>query len=182
MAIKNDMEYLVKAEVRKYRENCKTDQIFCRCPLCEADIFALALNHLPPRYCHEKNFGFTASQGLGNDVKKAVVLAVEKVNRRPRHRPGKPPPAADEVRMENYAMKIGDKVISAVLAPGSAACACGQCQADALAYALNRYPPKYGVSYGGRESYQANYEDFIRHEIGQALTRAAAVVRERPHH
>ena len=182
MAIKNDMEYLVKAEVRKYRDNCGADQIFCRCPLCEADIYAFALNHLPPRYCHEKNFGFTSSQGFGNDVRKAVVLAVEKVSRRPKHRPGKPPPSENEVRMENYAMKIGDKVVGAVLSPDAAPCACGQCQADVLAYALNRYPPKYGVSYGGRESYQANYEDFIRHEISQALTQAMAVVRQRPHH
>ena len=42
-------------------------------------------------------------------------------------------------------------------------------------HALNRYPPKYGVSYAGRESYQANYEDFIRHEIAQAISPAGAV-------
>jgi competence protein ComFB len=182
LVIKNDMEYLVKAEVRKYREKCGADKVFCRCPLCEADIYALALNHLPPRYCQEKNFGFTATQGFGDDVRKAVDIAVQKVNRRPKHRPGKPPPSDNEVRLENYALKIGDKVVGTVLSPESAACGCGQCQADLLAYALNRYPPKYGVSYGGRESYQANYEDFIRHEVSQALTQAIAVIRERPHH
>jgi hypothetical protein len=88
----------------------------------------------------------------------------------------------DDIRLDNFAQKIGSSLVGTIMSPGSAACACDQCQADALAYALNRYPPKYGVSYGGRESYQANYEDFIRHEIGQALVQAMAVVREHPHH
>lgn len=182
MAIKNDMEFHVRAEAKRRRERSEKENGACWCSLCETDVLALALNQLPPRYCHEKNFGCTSAQGFGNDVRSAVARAIQKVSQRPKHRPGKPPSHIGDLRMENYAQKIGNALVGRVISADSPACACDQCQADALAYALNRYPPKYGVSYGGRESYQANYEDFIRHEIGQALTRALAVVQERPHH
>lgn len=182
MAIKNDMEYLVKAEVQRQRERSAKGDESCWCSLCEMDIFALALNQLPPRYCHERNFGCTASQGYGEVVRSAVARAVQKVSRRPKHRPGRPPSLVDDIRMENFAQKVGTTLVRAAHSPEASVCVCDQCQADALAYALNRYPPKYGVSYGGRESYQSNYVDFIRHEIGQALTKAMAVVRLHPHH
>ena len=182
MAIKNDMEFLVRTEVQRRLERSGGNDDVCWCPLCEFDILALALNQLPTRYCHEKNFGCAASQGFGNDVRNAVARAIQKVSRRPKHRPGRPLSGNEDIRMVNYAQTIGGALVGAVLSPESSACACDQCQADTLAFALNRYPPKYGVSHGGRESYQENYADFIRHEIGQVLVQAAAVVRERPHH
>lgn len=182
MSIKNDMEFLVKTEIQRRRMRSGEEHDVCWCSLCEMDIFALALNQLPPRYCHEKNFGCAASQGFANDVRNAVARAVQKVSRRPKHRPGRPLSPIDDIRVENYAQKIGTTLVGTVPATESPVCACGQCQADTLAYALNRYPPKYGVSYAGRESYQANYEDFIRHEISLVLKQAMAVVREHPHH
>lgn len=182
MTIKNDMEFHVRSEARRRRERSGNGDDPCWCALCEMDIFALALNRLPPRYCHEKNFGCSNVQEIGDDVRHAVEQAVSKVSRRPKHRPGRPPAAVDDIRMENFAQKIGAALVGTILSPGSSACGCDHCQADALALALNRYPPKYGVSYGGRESYQANYADFIRHEIGQALVQAMTVVQENPHH
>ncbi len=182
MAIKNEMEFLVKAEVQRCQERSGKEEDVCWCSLCETDVVALALNQLPPRYCHEKNYGYVVSQGGAEEVRGVVSRAVQKVSQRPKHRPGKPQFLVPDIRMENYAKKFGDMVLGAVLSPGMSACACDQCRADTLAYALNRYPPKYGVSYGGRESYQSNYEDFIRHEIGQVLTESVKVIRERPHH
>jgi hypothetical protein len=182
MPIKNDMEFHVKSEAQRHRERPRQGSDPCWCTLCEIDIIAFALNRLPPRYCHERNFGCTSLEQLGDEVRSAVSRAVDKVSRRPKHRPGRPPADTDGIRLENFAQKIGASLVGTIMSPGSAACTCDQCQADALAYALNRYPPKYGVSHGGRESYQANFEDFIRHEIGQALVQAMAVVRVRPHH
>lgn len=181
MAIKNDMEFRVRAEAARRRGRPERHEDPCWCLLCEMDILALALNQLSPRYCQERNFGLANAHGLGDDVRKAVADAIRKVSRRPKHRPGRPL-HIDDVKMENFALRIGSALVGTILSPESSTCACEQCLSDALAYALNRYPPKYGVSYGGRESYQANYADFIRHEIGQALTQAAAVVREHPHH
>lgn len=182
MAIKNDTEFHVRTEARRRRERSGKGDDACWCALCETDILALALNQLPPRYCHEKNFGCAPSQGLGIEVRRAVDRAVAKVSQRPKHRPGRPLTSDDDIRLENYAQKIGSSLVGAILSPRSSACACDQCQADTLAIALNRYPPKYGVSYGGRRSYQEHYADFIRHEIGQALVQAISVVREHPHH
>lgn len=182
MAIKNDMEFRVRSETQRYRERFRKKKDLCWCALCEMDILALALNQLPPRYCHERNFGCTASQELGDAVRSAVARAVQKVSQRPKHRPGRPPSSIDDIKMENYAQKVGNSLVGTALSPAASACDCDQCRADTLAYALNRYPPKYGVSYGGRASYQANYEDFIRHEISQVLTQAVTVVREHPHH
>ena len=182
MDIKNDMEHLVKAEVRTRRDCSAKELACCWCCLCEADVLALALNNLPPRYCHQRNFGYAASQGLGNAVKSAVSRAIQKVSQRPKHRPGKPLSCSEDVRLDNFAQTIGAALVGSVLTRESSACDCEQCRADALAYALNRYPPKYGVSYGGHASYQSNYEDFIRHEVGQELVQAMTVVQARPHH
>lgn len=181
MTIKNDMEFHVKAEVARRRGRPERGEEVCWCALCEMDILALALNQLSPRYCQERNFGLATANGLGSEVRNSVANAIRKVSRRPKHRPGRPS-HEDDVRMDNFAQKIGSALLGVVLSPESAKCACELCQDDALALALNRYPPKYGVSYGGRESYQANYADFIRHEIGLVLTQAAAVVRDHPHH
>lgn len=179
--IKNDMEFLVQSEVRRQQAKGKKGQEVCWCPLCEADVTALALNHLPPRYCHAKNYGFAKAEDFGDRVRGAVERAVEKVKRRPKHRPGRPDRASD-ARVLNYAQEIGDAVVGQLLAQRSAPCSCVQCRADALALALNRYPPKYGVTAPGRESYQTNFEDFIRHEMTQALALAAQVVATHPHH
>jgi competence protein ComFB len=182
MEIKNDMEHLVKAEVRLQRDRPAKGIDGCWCSLCEADVHALALNKLPPRYCHQRNFGFAAAQGHGDEVKEAVALAIEKVSRRPRHRPGRPLSRYEDIQVDNYAQKIGHGLVGSFLTRKPAACACDQCRADTLAYALNRYPPKYGVSYAGQASYQTHYEDFIRHEVGQALAAAMSVVQAHPHH
>ncbi|WPX08020.1 late competence development ComFB family protein [Anaerocellum danielii] len=45
--IKNMMEELVQ----KYYEKIIDELNVCRCEKCKADVIALALNRLPPRYC-----------------------------------------------------------------------------------------------------------------------------------
>lgn len=179
--IKNEMELLVGSEVRRLHEKQGKGGKACGCPRCEADVAALALNRLPPRYCHGNSYGQAALQAYGEMVRTVVERAFEKVRLRPKHRPGKPDHGTD-ARVLNYAKEIGDNIVGPLLAQRGAACACLECRADTLALALNRYPPKYGVASAGRESYQANFEDFIRHEMTQALAEAAAVVEARPHH
>ena len=180
--IKNDMEFLVRSEVRRQQGLRGKDSLdVCWCPLCEADITALALNQLPPRYCHAKNYGQAVVQGYAEKVRSAVTRAMEKVSRRPKHRPGRPD-RGSEVRVSNYAQDVGDAIVGPLFAQRGASCDCPQCRYDALALALNRYPPKYGVSAAGRASYQANFDDFIRHEMTQAITQAAQVVEAHPHH
>jgi hypothetical protein len=180
--IKNDMEHLVRAEVERRKKKAPAWGGPCWCPRCETDIVALGLNALPPRYCRRVNFGHAASEGLGGLVARAVEKAVEKVGRRPKHRPGAPDRFRAEARLEDFGLKIGGTIVRGSLAAAAGACSCDSCQADALALALNKYPPKYGVSSPGRASYQANFEDFIRHELGLVLRQACRVVTAEPHH
>jgi hypothetical protein len=180
--VKNDMEQLVRQEVNRRKEDSRGGRSVCWCPLCEADIVALALNSLPPRYCRAVNFGFAASQGFAAKVRQAVGLAIDKVSKRPKHRPGAPDRFRAAARVEDFALKIGNALVGPSFVGASGACSCEGCRADALAFALNRYPPKYGVSTPGRASYQEHFEDFIRHELGQALAKACQVVCANPNH
>jgi hypothetical protein len=180
--VKNDMEHLVRQEVGRRKSDRAEKRDRCWCPRCEADMIALALNSLPPRYCRGANFGFAASQGYGRQVAEAVSQAVEKVSRRPKHRPGAPDRFRSEARLEDFGLKIGCAIVGHSFSVGEGGCTCEGCRADALALALNRYPPKYGVSSPGRASYQENFEDFIRHELGQVLTKTSQVVNANPHH
>lgn len=180
--VKNDMEHLVRQEVARRRADRAESRNRCWCPLCEADVIALALNHLPPRYCRGVNFGYAASQGFGRQVAEAVRMALEKVGQRPKHRPGAPDRFRSEAQLEDFGLKIGCLIVDGSLAAANSACSCDGCRADALAFALNRYPPKYGVSTPGRASYQANFADFIRHELGQTLSKACRVVSANPNH
>jgi hypothetical protein len=180
--IKNDMEHLVREEAARRKKGKAGARGVCWCPRCEADVAALALNALPPRYCRRVNFGHAASEGLGGRVARAVDKALDRVSQRPKHRPGAPDLSRVEARLEDFGLKIGCTIVGHSLAAAAGACSCEACQADALALALNRYPPKYGVSTPGRVSYQSNFEDFIRHEIGLILAHSCRVVCANPHH
>lgn len=62
----------------------------CKCEKCRADIVALALNHLPPKYVvTEMGETIARAEGLDNKVRIAVLVAlaeaVELVSSRPRH-------------------------------------------------------------------------------------------------
>lgn len=180
--VKNDMEHLVSREVGRRKGERVRGRERCWCPQCEADVIALTLNNLPPRYCRSANFGYAASEGYGSQVGKILDLALEKVSRRPKHRPGAPDRYRQEAQREDYALKIGCSLVETAFPVREGVCSCEGCRADALALALNRYRPKYGVSSPGRSSYQENFEDFIRHEVGQLLVAACQVVCANPSH
>lgn len=180
--VKNEMEHLVCREVERRKTARSPGRDLCWCPQCEADVVALALNNLPPRYCRGVNFGYAASEGFGGRVARTVEVAIEKVNCRPKHRPGAPDRYRREASREDYALKIGCLLVGAAFPVRQGVCACENCRADALALALNGYRPKYGVSSPGRSSYQHNFEDFIRHEVAQLLVAACRVVSANPNH
>ena len=74
--VKNDMENLVRLEVARRRDSPSAIRAGCWCALCEADVIALALNSLPPRYCRGGNFGVAAAQGFAGRVQRAVDRAL----------------------------------------------------------------------------------------------------------
>lgn len=180
MQIKNDVEHLVFREIQRRKASPRKGSRECWCAQCEADMQALALNHTPPRYVRQETFGHATSDGAGEIALKAVSLAYERVSQRPKHRPGVPDRSRSGAEVKNFALSIGAEMVVSAMA--GAPCSCEQCRADTLAFALNRYPPKYGVSSSARPSYQENFTTFISHELGQLLAAAAKVVTANPKH
>lgn len=63
----------------------------CTCPICRADIMAIALNNLPPRYVNtDKGELFTRASVLNSqlatDILVEVSKAIEHVIKQPRHK------------------------------------------------------------------------------------------------
>ena len=83
--IVNFNEYFV---IQAIREIYEEDENLCPCHLCIEDIYALALNSLPPRYIqvtskdvYMKNQGFIDEK----EVKKKVLKAIEIVKSNPKN-------------------------------------------------------------------------------------------------
>jgi hypothetical protein len=182
MSIKNEMEQLVRDEVASARKAAGPGYTGCWCPLCEMDIVALALTLLPPMYCRGEGHGTAAGLIKAGKISDAVQSALRRVGTWPKHRPGTLPAMRDEVSLVNYTFEVGTSMVGPALEQCAAGCNCESCRADTLAYALNRYPAKYGVIHAGRRSLHPTHIDFMRYELGMLIHQAARVVSSRPHH
>ncbi|KJS88310.1 MAG: hypothetical protein JM58_01345 [Peptococcaceae bacterium BICA1-8] len=63
----------------------------CSCDICKADIMAVALNHLPPRYANTDKGGLYVRAGildsqLSTDLLVEVSKAIEHIKNNPRHK------------------------------------------------------------------------------------------------
>jgi hypothetical protein len=180
MDVKNEMENLVREEIAAIGRS-RAGRTGCWCSLCETDMVALALTLLPPMYCRTATYGYASGIATRNKIHDAAQAAVTRVSLRPKHRAGQPG-GARHVSLVNYAWEIGAEMVSNALGNLRDGCRCEDCRSDALAYALNRYPAKYGVAESGRRKLNASYLEFMRHEIQMMITQAARIVAEHPHH
>lgn len=176
------MEQLVREEVARVRREGGHGYTGCWCPLCETDIVALALTLLPPLYCRDENQASASTLIRAGKIGDAVQSALKRVGLWPKHRPGLGPSVRDQVALVNYTFEVGSAMVGPALGQSRTRCSCDTCRADTLAYALNRYPSKYGVVRGGRRSLHPTYVDFIRYELGMLISQAARVVSENPNH
>jgi hypothetical protein len=182
VSIRNEMEQLVRDEVARARDEGGPGYDGCWCRLCEMDIVALALTLLPPLYCRDEGHGNAAGLIKAGKIFDAVQSALKRVGTWPKHRPGTRPTTAEEVALVNYTFEIGTSMVGPALSRCAAGCTCESCRFDTLAYALNRYPAKYGVTQAGRRSLHPNHLDFMRYELGMLINQAARVVSASPHH
>jgi len=182
MGVKNEMEQLVRDEVARAKAEGGAGYAGCWCPLCEIDIVALALTLLPPLYCRTATYGHAAGLIRAGTISDAVQSALKRVDLWPKHRPGTLPTSRDEVALINYTFEVGSQMVGPALGLSASGCDCDECRSDTLAYALNRYPAKYGVSRGGQRSLHPTYLDFMRYELGMLIHQAARVVSTHPHH
>jgi hypothetical protein len=181
MGIVNEMERLVWEELSRVWDAPGSGYTGCRCSLCEMDIVALALTLLPPLYCRDEGSAQAAAASSGK-IADAVQAALKRVSLWPKHRPGVGATARDQVGLVNYTFEVGTSMVGAALGQSSSRCDCERCRTDALAYALNRYPAKYGVTRSGRRSLHPTYLNFMRYELGMLISQAARVVGNRPNH
>lgn len=182
MSIKNDMESLVRDEVARARQAAGAESPTCWCALCEMDIVALSLNLLPPLYCRAETYGHAAALIGPARIRDAVRAALTRVALAPRHLRGGWPAKAQDSALVNYTLEVGTSLLAGAGDQCQAGCACSECRIDTLAYALNRYPSRYGVERGGRRLLLGADLDFMRHELGVLLGQAARVVSAHPHH
>jgi hypothetical protein len=182
MAVKNYMEQVVKAELEQHQVDRGSSRAICGCPLCAADVNALSLTSLPPRYCMDYSYGLMARRVLPGMVRSAIQRAFDKVGRRPKHRIGLPDYYPHRIRMVNVPFEEGRAIVATVMGNQAAPCLCPQCQADTLAYALNRFPPLYGVECDGSGQLPAERIDFLRHDLRLVLGQAAKHIAAHPHH
>ncbi len=81
----NFNEYLV---LKVLKEVLESDVSLCRCQLCIEDVFALALNSLPPRYIQITSLArYSKSKDFIDEkkVKEKVMEAWEKISKNPAH-------------------------------------------------------------------------------------------------
>jgi hypothetical protein len=182
MKIRNEVQEAVTSEVLRLKSIGETHNSPCWCPLCEADVAALSMSILPPRYSTTV-FGDITTDGNGsNPVRSALSTSLRRVDRSPNHPRSSPEGPLRKMRVINFAYEEGAALVSSLIAREDLPCDCDDCLADTLAYSLNRYPPKYGVIRGGRSNLPAYQRDFMRHELNVIISHAVNVIASAPRH
>lgn len=87
LKVKNYMEELVR---NKMKPVLKTMPGICTCQMCELDIFAMALNNLPPKYVVTRKGEIFAKLTIMQnqfdvDILSAITNAAAIVSKNPRH-------------------------------------------------------------------------------------------------
>ncbi len=201
MSVKNDLEAAVTVEV-KHRKNEAGPQPRnlrtmlgrlvdfgnqrrhedCWCELCGSDTIALSLNTLPTHYCTRDNYALRKGRSISRDVERAVCESMERVRRRPKHNSIGWVYDASLIRIINFPLQIGSALIQPITKRLGISCRCDLCVSDILAYALNRFPPKYGVELRGEINLPSHMKDFMRHDLMPVIAEAAKIISTRPRH
>ena len=182
MQIKNELEEVVHKSVLELKERGNGGGQHCWCVLCEADVTALALTSLPPRYATVYQEPAEMKKEKSITVENAVRRSRKCVSHRPKHRLSSPENWPSRVRLVNYNYEEAISRLASFARLSDQYCSCALCHSDTIAYALNRYPPRYGVMYSGRTKLPGYQLDYLRHELDLVLTHAAGIVASSPRH
>ena len=182
MNIRNRIVTAVIGEIERRQEDTEFQSRFCWCSLCEADVTALALNSLPPAYSTTNGSAAPNGEKLQGAVRNAVLMAIGKVAHSPKHTADRPENYSDSIRVINYTFEEGSAQVVSSMAKSASPCVCDRCLADALAFALNRYPPKYGVERFGTRNLKEGHRKVMRQELKLMLSHAANIVSGSPNH
>ncbi len=182
MKLRNAMEPAVKAHLNRLRLEGGGDKGTCWCPLCRADMMALALSGLPPRYSTRRQLTVDPGSEQDGAAAQAVAHAIEQVGRHPKHAPGAPVDGNEPVFVVNFPLEESFRAVDQLVSPDGETCGCWHCRCDTVAFALNRYPARYGVEHRGETHLREPDRAAMREEIGQFLGLAVGVVSAVPRH
>lgn len=182
MKLTNSMEQVVRTHLNQVRSRSAAGDESCWCPLCRADTMALALTALPPRYATRRTGAVEAAQPTSALVQEQVGSALKQVNRFPKHPQGGAVAAGAPVWVVNFPLEEGFRAVDEILRNHDGACDCWHCRCDMVAFALNRYPARYGVEHEGRTHLFENDRAQMRDELCSFLDLAVRVVTAVPRH
>ena len=181
MKLSNSMEQPVRMHLSRLRAQSPAGDETCWCPLCRADMMALALTSLPPRYATRAG-NFEIEARTAETIREEVVSALRQVGQRPKHEKGVALAAEAPVWVVNFPLEEGFRAVDMILRQHEGACDCWDCRCDMLAFALNRYPARYGVEHEGRTQLIEAHREQMREEITSFLEIAVKVVTTVPRH
>jgi competence protein ComFB len=173
---------LIRSALKALLQESSASRILCRCPWCRNDVLALSLSKLPPCYCQSHHYGMSLQKIEPRRVQGAVADAVRRVGGRPRHSQRDMVPDEGEIRLIDFRMREGSRIVEPLLGKIEEACSCDSCRSDVLAYALNRLAPRYGVVMRGKIRLRRHDMEFIRHETLRALAESARKIAANPRH
>ena len=182
MRVRNEVHEAVSGAVQALKATAEEESSPCWCPLCEADVTALSMTILPPRYSTAVFSEVGADAGGHNPVRSALSTSLRRVDRSPNHARSSPELRSAHVNLVNYAYDEGTALLAGLGERGELPCGCDECLADTLAYSLNRYPGKYGVLRGGRTNLPPYHRDFMRHELGVIISHTSNIIALSPRH
>ncbi len=183
MNLRNATERVVRETVdQKKTVRSAGDSTGCWCPLCESDIIALSLGTLSPHYCTDFDYEKVLKEDERSRVEKTVDYSIARVALHPKHERLAEDVSDLRLRLVNFSCKEGKAIIDSLFDDSGDSCDCPQCRSETLAYALNRYPPRYGVERNGIVEMPARERAAIREEISIILTHASRVVTASPRH
>lgn len=182
MKLSNSMEPAVRKHLSRIRAQSPAGDETCWCPLCRADMMALALTSLPPRYATCRPCDVEIEARMAAAIRDEVALARRQVERHPKHAKGVPVAAEEAVWVVNFPLEEGFRAVDAILRQHDSACDCWSCRCDMVAFALNRYPARYGVEHEGRTQLLEEHRERMRDELSSFLVHAVQVVTTVPRH
>ena len=182
MKLSNSMEQAVRLHLNQVRAQSKTDDETCWCPLCRADMMALALTTLPPRYATRRRNSVELEALPASAIHDGIAIARRQVSRFPKHERGAAVAAGEPVWVVNFPLEEGFRAVEPILRRHEGACDCWNCRCDMVAFALNRYPTRYGVEHRGRTHLLEESREQMRSELASFLELAVQVVTTVPRH
>jgi hypothetical protein len=182
MKLANAMEHAVREHLARLRDESAAADEACWCPLCRADMMALSLSTLPPRYATRRIGSHQADPHHATTVGELVEKAVQRVGRFPKHAAGAAVAAGEPIWVINFPLEESFRAVDAMVRSRDDVCDCWNCRCDMVAFALNRYPPRYGVEHRGVTQLLEKDRDRMRAELASFLNLSLQVVAAVPRH